>query len=596
MPKIEVDYKSLCAYLGQTYSMDELEAIFPAGKAELDEKLNADGIIKVELNDTNRPDLWTTQGVARMFKLHAGQKVPAYDFMSRPGAEKDAGQRLVEVDAALRDIRPFIAAFVAEGKAIDGVLLKDLIQAQEKLCWNYGQKRKSIAMGIYRSDLITFPVRYRGVDPDKTAFVPLGMDEKLNLRQIIVRHPKGQEFGHIVAGKPVFPLLEDARGQVLSFPPVINSHDLGAVQVGDSKVFVELTGTDLPSLLLAANIMACDMADAGFTILPVLIKYPTKTILGQDMVTPRYFQQPLASDLPFIRKLLGENLSAEQILTALKKMGNCVSLLGDKVTLQPAEYRNDFLHPVDIVEDVMIGRGLDSFEPELPKAFTVGRLHPNELMARRAKSLMVGLGYQEMIFNYLGSARDFIHRMNPDLAVQQAAINKEAQAAQKAGATAVSVRTLATVFGNPGLVQVSNPMSENFEYVRNSILPYLLGAESVSANAPYPHQIFEVGKTACMDKSENYLSRTDNSLGFLNVQAQADFNLINAQVQAIMHFLSVEYQLRESADVRFLPGRRADILVKGQAIGVFGELHPAVLENWGITVPCAAAEIALNQI
>ncbi|MBC7997989.1 MAG: phenylalanine--tRNA ligase subunit beta, partial [Leptolyngbya sp.] len=121
-------------------------------------------------------------------------------------------------------------------------------------------------------------------------------------------------------------------------------------------------------------------------------------------------------------------------------------------------------------------------------------------------------------------------------------------------------------------------------------------AESGSGNAPYPHQIFEVGKTARMDSGENYLSRTDSSLGFLSVQSGADFNLVNSQVQALLHFLSIPYDLRESADSRFIPGRRADIVVKGLVVGVLGEIHPGVLENWGITMPAAAGEIALNQL
>jgi phenylalanyl-tRNA synthetase beta chain len=33
---------------------------------------------------------------------------------------------------------------------------------------------------------------------------------------------------------------------------------------------------------------------------------------------------------------------------------------------------------------------------------------------------------------------------------------------------------------------------------------------------------------------------------------------------------------------------------KSKQIGVFGELHPEVLENWGITMPCTAGELDLD--
>jgi phenylalanyl-tRNA synthetase beta chain len=29
---------------------------------------------------------------------------------------------------------------------------------------------------------------------------------------------------------------------------------------------------------------------------------------------------------------------------------------------------------------------------------------------------------------------------------------------------------------------------------------------------------------------------------------------------------------------------------------VFGEIHPEVLENWGVTVPCTAGEIDLDAL
>ncbi len=48
-------------------------------------------------------------------------------------------------------------------------------------------------------------------------------------------------------------------------------------------------------------------------------------------------------------------------------------------------------------------------------------------------------------------------------------------------------------------LKVSNPMTENYEYIRASIIPNLLKSESVSSNFPYPHKIFEVGKVALKD-------------------------------------------------------------------------------------------------
>jgi phenylalanyl-tRNA synthetase beta chain len=80
MPKIETTEKNFFKLLGRSYTDDELEAIFPVAKAELDG--HSDGVIKIELNDTNRPDLWSAAGVARQINCYEGKMTPLYDFFS----------------------------------------------------------------------------------------------------------------------------------------------------------------------------------------------------------------------------------------------------------------------------------------------------------------------------------------------------------------------------------------------------------------------------------------------------------------------------------------------------------------------------------
>ncbi len=563
MPKIEVYENRFYSLVGRRFSHADLEEILSAAKGELDEVVPEEGILKLELNDTNRPDLWSTAGLARQLKVYLGGGIPEFGFFSRPGAMKDAGGRTVTVDPALKDIRPYIAAFAVKGSPVDDASIKDIIQSQEKLCWNYGRRRKSIAMGVYRSELISYPVRYEAADPDTTRFKPLGGDRVMSLREINREHPKGIEFGHITEGFPKFPFLRDAKGGVLSYPPVINSDSIGAVEVGDTEFFVELTGTEIHSLLHATSIVACDFADLGFTVLPVKIVYPYDTPYGREMTTPFYFQKPQEVKLSAAAKLLGEEFSPPEAVRCLARMGCPAGVKDGVVRVSPPEYRNDFLHGVDIIEDLMIGRGMKTFEPMTPADFTVGRLSDAELYGRKAMLVMVGLGFQEMIFNYLGSRKDFVERMN---------------------------------ISGSDIVRISNPMSENFEYVRNSILPCLLQAESVSGNAVYPHNIFEIGKIARLDPSENYGTVTVNSLGFLSASAEAGFNAINSQIAALLYNLSVEYTLEETGDPRFIPGRAARIRAAGRDAGVFGEVHPAVLENWNIQMPCAAAEINLDAL
>lgn len=586
MPKIEVNEKLFFNLLGNKYDYDTLEKKLTFGKAELDEKPDMsqgenERVIKIELNDTNRPDLWSCGGVARCLRLHEGAKRSDYSkFLSRAGAVKECGERVAIVDADVKEVRPYMVSFVISGKPIDDPMLKDIIQTQEKLAWNFGRKRKSISMGVYRVSQIKWPVHYTAVDPDTTSFVPLQCTEPMTCRQILTDHPKGKDFGWILKDAKKFPLLKDDKGEIMSMAPIINSATLGAVQVGDKDLMVELTGDNMENLILSANIVACDFYDAGYEILPVKVVHPYETGFGKEVTVPFYFQKTTKATLAEINKKLGCDLTKAQVLDALSRMDNDVTARDIPVTeksagfvaangtdvefeLSPAPYRNDFLHEVDVIEDVMIGVGLDNFKPARPSDFTIGKLSDVTLFSRKTKEIMVGLGYQEMIFNYLGSKKDYIERMN------------------------VSA---------DNVIEIMNPMSENYQFVRPSIIASLLRAESGAANAVFPHKIFEIGKVAFLDPAENTGTKTIQSLGFLSAANGVSFNDMASEVASILYFLDHKYEVKEVDDPRFIPGRQAAVMLNGKQIGVFGEVHPQVLENWAITVPCVAGEIDIEEL
>lgn len=567
MPKIDVNEQLFFSLLGDSPDAARLEAILPTAKAELDgwDKEAAEPenrTIKIELNDTNRPDLWTTAGLARQLRTHRTKKVPNYPFFMSVGETRDSSY-IVEVEETVRGVRPYLSGFVAKGVAITDAMLKDLIQTQEKLAWNFGRKRRTISIGIYRPSLISWPVHYRGVDPDKVSFVPLHETRSMTLRQILAEHPKGKEYAFILADQPIHPLLLDSKDRVLSYPPVINSADLGAVLVGDRELFIEVTGGDYPSVALAASIMACDLFDMGFAVENIEVRYPYETPFGKKVGFPLYFQETIGVGADEVKKLLGLDISPEEARAAAESMGSRVRLEDGRIVVKPAEYRNDFLHPVDIIEDVLIGIGMENFPPEKPRDFTIGRLSAIEEFSRKAKLVFVGMGYQEMIYNYLGSKRDYVEKM---------------------------------LIPAESVVKIINPMSENFEYLRNSPLPGLLGTESVSAKAPYPHHVFEIGKAAIKDSEENYGVATRQYLGFLNTHVQADYNEAASHIATLMFYLGREYSVRESADPRFIPGRQAEVRCGGKRVGLFGELHPSILEAFGVAMPSAGGEIDLDAL
>ena len=238
------------------------------------------------------------------------------------------------------------------------------------------------------------------------------------------------------------------------------------------------------------NILACDLSDMGFEILPVKVRFNQDTPYGREITVPYYFQEPQRASLSTIRKTLGLDLSREECVKALARMGVYAVSDEDYVYIECPEYRNDFLHEVDVAEDVMIGHGLNLFTPVMPTDFTVGRLSPVEEFSRKVKDIMTGLGFQEMMYNYLGSRREYIDNMH---------------------------------ISDEKAVFIANPMSENYEVIRPSILPCLLESESVSGHAVYPHLIFECGKVTVKDESDNSGTHTGNSVGFFASDLQMGY-------------------------------------------------------------------------
>ncbi len=223
MPTIDIDYSELQRLLKVELNgdMDKLDDILSYVKAEVkgyDQKENA---VTVEFKDTNRPDLWSIEGLSRALQGYLGQEKGIKHY--------SIGKSTVEVkvDAKIFGIRPYICCAVVKDIHLSDEIIKGIMHLQEKLDQTNGRNRQKTSIGIYNLDLIKPPILYTAVEPSEVSFVPLGFTEKMNLDEVLEKHPKGQEYGHIVKRNPLYPMLYDSEGKVLSFPPIINSNDLG---------------------------------------------------------------------------------------------------------------------------------------------------------------------------------------------------------------------------------------------------------------------------------------------------------------------------------------------------------------------------------
>ncbi len=564
MPTITVEKQDLCQLLGREYAVQELEPLMAYVKGELKGYAPDTDELKIELKDTNRPDLWCPEGIARQIRFAQTDSVYV-DFMDALPA---TSPKQVIVDAAIQPIRPYIGAFIARGVPVSEAFLIQMIQTQEKLCDGYGNHRELIAIGIYNAEKIQFPVHYHACDPHGIRFVPLGNDEPLDLAEILEQHPKGQEYAGILNGTSLYPILVDDTNDVLSFPPVINSRTSGEVLVGDRHLFIEITGLDLDMTLHALNILAYNFYDRGFQIEPVQIAYPYDTPHGRTVLTPYPLDNSVTVASDLFSTYLGQSYSTHDIVTALKRYGVSVQSQNDsnssimRVATYP--YRQDYMHAVDTVEDLAIAIGFNAFEPIMPERFTVGSMQPLTLQEDRVRDTMIGFGFEEVILNILTNRDDYSER-----------INSEAD----------------------DLLIISNPMSESYAALRNSLLPSLLKVEAASSKSVYPHRVFEVGEVVVRDTGDNQEYATRSRLGALLAHSEANFSEMGSYVMHVSYLMFWELSIRARAFSMFIPGRSGEIVSANNSIvGRIGEVHPAVLEKWGIKMPTVLFELDLSLL
>jgi phenylalanyl-tRNA synthetase beta chain len=319
-------------------------------------------------------------------------------------------------------------------------------------------------------------------------------------------------------------------------------------------------------VILTLNILAANLADRGATIEPIEIRYPYRTALGKSVVTPQNLNRPRLIMVKTIEQALGQELGASTVKKALEVYGYNVSLGKNNVKATLPAYRHDLLHAMDVVEDVAISRGYQEFLPVMPAQFTVGGLSRIEQLSDRARELMVGLGFQEIISNILGSPENYCSAMRLDK----------------------------TEWGR--MVEVDNAMALTFSCLRQWMLPSLLRVEAASSRAFYPHRLFEAGEVAIPDPSHELGSRTVMVLSAILAHATAHFSEIHSCLDVLLYHLDRPYVLESLAHPSFLEGRVGKIVSDGVPLGLIGELHPEVLERWQIGVPVVAFEVNLTQL
>jgi phenylalanyl-tRNA synthetase beta chain len=500
----------------------------------------------------NRPDLYSVEGIARAYRAFFGVEPGLREYKA-----KEAENVLV-VDESVSGVRDYVVACEVEKVRLNDELIAELMELQEDLHWALGRDRRKVSIGVHDPSRVTPPYRYTTVKPEEIRFVPLGYEEEMTPRQILEEHPKGVEYGHIISRYDRYPVILDSRNNVLSLPPIING-ELTRVTEATREFFIDVTGTDLRLISQALNILATALAERGFTLREVEVRYPNRTL-----TTPELSPQVRRLSTRYAERVLGLSLSSEEIKACLERMGYGVRVVseGELEVLVPC-YRCDIFHEIDLVEDVAIGYGYENFPATLPKVLTTGEKLPLEELGEKLRILMLGYGFTEVMNLMLTNDAENFSRL------------------RRSGEA----------------VRIRNPISEEHTTVRTSLLPSLLRTLRLNKHRELPQRIFELGDVVLLSEGEETGALRRRRLGAAVIHDRASFTEAKALLQALLRDLGVEdYRVEPLEDPAFIPGRCASVVISGERVGVFGEIHPEVLENFELEYPVAALELDVEAM
>lgn len=261
-----------------------------------------------------------------------------------------------------------------------------------------------------------------------------------------------------------------------------------------------------------------------------------------------------------INTLLGTDIPEDLMKKYLALLGFGVD--GDIITVP--SWRTDISHYSDIAEEVARLYGYDVIEPTMTSGSAApGGLTSRQKLEKELGTLCRALGFYEILtYSFIGqSANDRIN-MPAGHRLRQAGT-------------------------------IINPLGEDTSIMRTTLLPTML--DSLSRNYNYRNRnvrLYELGRV--------YLPVPDGKLPderkhlMLGAYGQdMDFYTLKGIVEAILDSLRV-YNLRfkaEKDDPSYHPGRCARLYCGDTPVGILGQIHPSVAENYDISQPLYAAEL-----
>ena len=503
--------------------------------------------IRIEYSP-NRPDYSTDFGIALGLQglLAVKKGVQKVNI-------KKTGKYEINVDSSVNKIRPFVTGIVAKNGTIDDQTIKQLMNMQEDLHFGIGRKRKKSSIGLHDLDKILLPLTYTTTTRDKS-FIPLNETKEKSISDILSETDVGQNYGWVLGDSKNVPIIIDSEGNTVSFPPIINAA-LTTVTTKTKNILVEVTSIEKDAAEDMLSVVSSILQMAGFQIFELKIS-------GGKNSTPKLNERNIIYDPKLTSEILGIEMSPSNMVTCLKKCRLDAIIKGKKITCVIPRYRFDIFGPMDLVEEIALGYGIENLEPKLSPSTTIGQKDNVTIKTSVITKTAVGLGLLEVVNSSLTSKKNLYELTKRD---------------------------------SSQMISVLDSKIQEHTILRDSLLSGLLENLSKNIHETYPQKLFETGVIFTKGKP------IGESINLAVVMAHKDTNFseIKAILQSILRTqFKIECKTKSSSESQelFVKGKYADVYVNEKKIGKIGEISNEILDNFRIRTSVVGFEINLSGL
>lgn len=298
--------------------------------------------------------------------------------------------------------------------------------------------------------------------------------------------------------------------------------------------------------------------ECGTVLKEMIDVYPKKQEIQKITVNPQR-----------INKLLGVNVPMEQFINILESLEfKCNLISSDKLELEVPSFRLDIVEDADILEEVARIYGYDNIPTaQLEGNATAGVKNPKQRFTETLKNTAIASGLNEILTYSFVSPRG-VDKIN----LPQDDEKRE-------------------------FVKLLNPLGEETSVMRTTLIPNML--EVLATNVSHKVKkayAFECGHV--FKPQESGLPIETNHLSIGMYGSEVDFFVLKGIIENIFNSVGLkDYEVEpETTNTTFHPGRCAKVLYNNICLGVFGELHPNVIENYNLGQRVYVCEINTDLV